>query len=198
MDIEQESHQQSIFTTWVNTHADDLYSWAYHKTNDKEIAQDLIQDTFLAAFNSIDKFRSDSSPKTWLTRILNNKIIDFYRKKAKELNINVPISKLEGAETDDFFDRYQSWNVNGLEDTWEREQLLLKNDQFHESLIKCIDNLKEKTRFVVTAKYILEKNAKQICQELDITPSNYWQILHRSKLSLKKCIESQEFFSKSK
>jgi RNA polymerase sigma-70 factor (ECF subfamily) len=45
------------------------------KTSSKEIAEDLVQDTFLAAFHKIDSFEGKSQPKTWLFSILNNKVL---------------------------------------------------------------------------------------------------------------------------
>jgi RNA polymerase sigma-70 factor (ECF subfamily) len=55
---------------------------AFFKTSSKEIAEDLVQDTFLAAFHKIDSFEGKSQPKTWLFS-LNNKVIDYYRLSAR-------------------------------------------------------------------------------------------------------------------
>ena len=82
---------------WFHKYSDDLYGWAYHKTSSKEVAEDLVQETFLSAVKGSKNFQNRSNPKTWLFAILNNKIIDYYRKKAKsasvmnDWNINTPI-----------------------------------------------------------------------------------------------------------
>lgn len=68
--------QESI-SQWLKDYGDDLYSWAYFKTSSKETAEDLVQDTIVSAFKAFDKFKPGSNPKTWLTTILNNKIIDY-------------------------------------------------------------------------------------------------------------------------
>ncbi|MDX2414278.1 MAG: RNA polymerase sigma factor, partial [Bacteroidales bacterium] len=91
---------------WVETYTSDLYSWAYHKVSDPEMAKDLVQDTFLAAAEKIQGFRGDSTPKTWLFSILNNKIIDFYRKRVKQ-----PV-KMENQVLSTFFDEDESWKVS--------------------------------------------------------------------------------------
>ena len=83
-----ERSAQEIFTSWVNDFSDDLFSWALHKTSDRMIAEDLVQETFFLAFRSFDSFKGESNPKTWLFKILHNKIIDYYRKNAKELQSN--------------------------------------------------------------------------------------------------------------
>ena len=66
---------------WVSKYGDYLFSIALLKTNNKETAEDLVQDTFASAIKAKELFRGDSSEKTWLVSILNNKIIDFYKKK---------------------------------------------------------------------------------------------------------------------
>ena len=52
-----------------------------------------------------------------------------------------------------------------------------------------MEDLPQKWKFAVTSKYLTDKKADEICQELEITVSNYWQIVHRAKLLLKKCLE---------
>ncbi|MFA7327306.1 MAG: RNA polymerase sigma factor [Candidatus Kapaibacterium sp.] len=66
--------------SWVELYSDQLYTWAFYKTSDKETAEDLVQETFLAAINSFEKFEGKSEPKTWLLSILKNKIADHFRK----------------------------------------------------------------------------------------------------------------------
>ena len=72
---------------WVEEYTSGLFSWALHKISDEELARDLVQDTFMAAAEKISSFRGESSPKTFLFSILNNKIVDHYRKK-----INKPVN----------------------------------------------------------------------------------------------------------
>lgn len=53
-----------IVESWVHLHGDLLYNWAYNKTNSKEIAEDLVQETFIAAFKKYYQFEHKSAPKT--------------------------------------------------------------------------------------------------------------------------------------
>ena len=68
----------------VEEYTGEMYQWACYKVSNTELAKDLVQDTFLAAAEKIDTFKGKSSPKTWLYSILNNKIVDVYRKKVKQ------------------------------------------------------------------------------------------------------------------
>jgi len=176
---------KALFESWVNQFSDELFSWAYHKTSSKETAEDLVQDTFLSAFHKIDTFEGKSSPKTWLFSILNNKIIDHYRKKSKKFIISADDYTQQIKTTDGFFDEHDKWKKTADNE----EQHWLDNPDFNTILQSCIKNLPENWQFIIQSKYILDKKSTDICQELNITVSNYWQISHRAKLLLKKCIE---------
>lgn len=172
-------------TQWVSEYGDDLYSWAFYKTSNKEVAEDLTQETFIAAFSNIDKFQEKSEPKTWLFSILKNKIIDFYRKKAKGFSVSYDEYFQPMKQSDDLFNENERWN----EASDITSQHWLDNPEFTSILSKCKDKLPENWQLIIQAKFVLNKESALICQEIGITPSNYWQIMHRSKLLLKKCIE---------
>ncbi|WP_306350016.1 sigma-70 family RNA polymerase sigma factor [Flavobacterium sp. '19STA2R22 D10 B1'] len=180
-----EQEPKNVIAQWLNEFGDELYSWAYYKTSREEIAQDLVQDTFIAAFENLHKFKEQSAPKTWLLSILNNKIVDFYRKKSKEYTISYEEYSLQIKLSDAEFDDTGHW-----EDMSDKSsQNWLDNPEFNSILAKCIKKLPKNWQFIIQSKYILDKESKEICQELDVTTSNYWQIIHRSKVLLKKCIE---------
>lgn len=189
---QMKSTEKNNVEQWVYTYGDGLFSWAYHKTNDKSIAEDLVQETFLAAHKSFDSFKGESSPKTWLFRIINNKIIDHYRKTSHKT-----ITYIEEEEkkkiTDSLFDKYDNWSPNGLESAWQEDQHLLDNPEFNNTMDQCMSILPSSWKTAVLLKYHLGKESKEICRTLGITPSNYWQILHRAKLLLKKCLEKKWF-----
>ena len=174
---------------WVELYTDDLYSWALHKVSDSELARDMVQDTFLAAAEKIDGFKGDSAPKTWLYSILNHKIIDYYRKKVRQ-----PV-KVENQVFSTFFDEGGDWKREQRPQKWgeEEEGHLLDDSEFLEVLKECLDALPEKWNTCVKLKYLLSKNGEEICQELGITPTNFWQIIHRAKLQLRNCVEENWF-----
>ena len=175
-------------TQWVNQYTQDLYNWAVYKVSDSALAQDLVQDTFLAAFQKMDSFKRESAPKTWLFSILNNKIVDHYRAKVKQ-----PI-KLEDQTFSSFFNDNGDWKVEKRPKDWHSdEKHLLDDDEFQKTLKKCLEALPEKWNACVKLKFLMNKNGDEICQELDISPTNFWQIMHRAKLNLRDCVESYWF-----
>src|SRR4051812_1279083 len=92
---------------WVKNHADYMYSYTLSRINDEEQARDLVQETFLAALERIDKFEGKSSERTWLTAILKNKIVDVYRKRSSGL-ISADNNK-ETHDMEEFFEEDGHW-----------------------------------------------------------------------------------------
>lgn len=173
---------------WVEKYSDDLFSWALHKTSDQEVAEDLVQDTFLQAFQSLSRFEGRSSPKTWLFSILNNKIIDHYRRKDKTPFQNPQNTK--GSAEDGYFDANGSWLKEAAPVNWEVDDRHLLDDiDFRKVLQDCLDRLPTLWQNCILLKYLSGNGGQEICEALAISPSNYWQILHRSKLQLRSCLE---------
>lgn len=190
METIQKKDTKAIFENWVNAYSDALFSWAFYKTSSKENAEDLVQDTFLAAYNKFDSFKGNSQPKTWLFSILNNKIIDYYRLSAKTTKKTVSLSEDKGLEiTEGFFDESENWKSTTINPIWNQDEELLDNPEFNNVMQYCMDDLPENWMVAITSKYLTDKKAGEICQDLNITVSNYWQIVHRAKLVLKKCLE---------
>src|SRR3970282_355615 len=168
-------NSKTVLEKWLHKFGDELFSWALYKTSSKETAEDLVQETFLAAFHKLDTFQGKSQPKTWLFAILNHKVIDYYRLSAKT--------------TKQTFHETENWKRNEINPVWDQEEELLDNPEFNNVMQDCMEDLPQKWKYAVTSKYLTDKNADEICQELEITVSNYWQIVHRAKLLLKKCLE---------
>jgi len=174
-------------TELVNKHTEAMYSWAVFKVSDSEIAKDLVQDTFLAAAEKISNFKGKSSPKTWLFSILNFKIIDHYRAKSKMTITNNSDDALSM-----FFDENGEWRNDKTPKDWQvNESNLLDDKEFIKILKLCLDLLPEKWNSCVKLKYILGKSGKEVCEAMEISKNNYWQMIHRAKLSLRDCIESK-------
>lgn len=176
---------------YVNQFGDQLYDWAFYKTSDEATAKDLVQDTFVSAFLHYDNFNKNSSAKTWLFIILKNKIIDFYRKKA---SLNDTGFQTSEDEISPWFDPDDRWKKEFWPSSWgASDESLLDDPEFEAILNKCITKLPVAWSSCIQLKYLSEKETPVICQELNITASNLWQILHRAKLQLRNCLEKNWF-----
>jgi RNA polymerase sigma-70 factor (ECF subfamily) len=171
---------------WVTNYADYLYTYSVLRVNDEELARDLVQETFLAALQCVGKFEGRCTEKTWLTAILRKKIIDVYRSRssgfAKEVYVKEP---------EDYFDRDDGhWNDGHRPAKLGIEQSdALENKEFQKILQACMKKLPALWLSVFTMKHIDEEATHIICRELKVTSSNFWVIIHRTKVNLRSCLQ---------
>ena len=179
---------------WVQLYGDYLYSIAMLKTHTKETAEDLVHETFISGLKAQKKFRGDSSEKTWLTSILNNKIIDYYRKKDVQKRAQEELWHADEQFYSNFFqkDRYndQHWKSGSTPGKWtELPDENVERLDFYRVLEACLEKLPSKLKPVFIAKYLEDKKTEEVCKEYELTSSNYWVIVHRAKLVMRSCME---------
>ena len=165
---------------WVNNYSDLLYGFAFTRVRSKDLAEDLIQETFISALKGMSSFKGKSKESTWLISILRNKIIDHFRKNS---------SKNEVLSDGFFNEEDNSWIENKVPEPWEDRTNDFDSDLFNTQMKKCISKLPVKNISVFTLKYIEEATTEELCKELNISSSNYWVIIHRTKLLLRECLE---------
>lgn len=166
----------------VEDHSDYLLSFAMSKLKDIDLAKDLVQDTLLSAITKLDTFEQRSKLRTWLTSILNRKIIDHWRKA--ETRYTDPVSSFFSQDK-----KSGHWlESQGNNKTLETIEDEISKEETNMELTQCLDKLPEKWRGIVASKYLEEKDSEEICKEFDITPSNLWVIIHRAKLVLRDCL----------
>ena len=176
-------------THWVEEYSDTLFKFACVRVGDRETAKDLVQETFLSALQNLDSFRGESAQETWLIAILKNKIIDHYRKK--EVSKSIPLIDEDGtSELDKYFDEEGEWTSSAGPVSWNASGYeILRSKEFLEILQKCLSKLSDDRRSVFVSKYLDELDSEEICKQLELTTSNYWVIMHRAKLQIRRCIE---------
>ncbi len=67
----------------ATTHYARVTAWARRHIRDARLAEDIVQETFLAATQSWHRFRGDSNPTTWLYAIFRRKLVDHYRRRGR-------------------------------------------------------------------------------------------------------------------
>lgn len=103
---------------WVDLYADSLYRFAILRINDKNLAQDLVQDTFLSALKSLNKFKQKSTVQTWLITILKHKIVDHYRKSFTD-DENDTFSTSSNGDLNDYLENGM-WNTEKAPRKWHK------------------------------------------------------------------------------
>ncbi len=174
---------------WVEKHGDYLYAYVRYKVPSKEIAEDIVQETFLSALSSMKHFKGNSNERTWLISILKRRIIDYYRKEAKKKERNISSYKLPFEEEGALKGH---WLENRAPHSWEPDAEI-NIDQFHKVLQLCLSILNPKQRLVFIMKILDESHNDEICQEVGISINNLWTIMHRARLQIRECIEKKGY-----
>ena len=92
-------------TKWVDKYSDYLFNFTIVRVNDRELAHDLISETFLAGLKSMKNFKGEATERTWLISILKRKIIDYYRKiNSKKGRAEVKINYSEDSSEGDWLE----------------------------------------------------------------------------------------------
>lgn len=187
-----EKKRNTLFAeTWVNEYSETLFKFAVARVGDAETAKDLVQDTFLSALTNLQSFKGEVSEKNWLFIILKNKIIDYYKLKSRKLLVDL---EEHLKEKQDFFDEDGNWSENAKPLDWGvNYESKIEIKDFYKVLEECKKKLVEIQNAVFTLKYMDDMDSDEICKELEITSSYYWVLIHRAKLQLRACMESNWF-----
>jgi len=194
-----ETLQQALRTatdpaTWVDRHGDSLYRFALSRVRDPAVAEEVVQETFVSALQARGRFSGQSSERTWLVGILKHKIIDHFRRQRREQ----PVEDVEALtdELDALFDASGHWKMHegaGPIEWGTDAETLLAQQEFLEVLERCLMKLPQRLAQAFSLRELEELTTKEICQALQISPTNLWVILHRARRQLRQCLEVNWF-----
>lgn len=173
---------------WVDEFGDALYRFALRRVGSADVAEDLVQETFVAALRSVDRFEGRSQVLTWLTSILRNKITDHMRKLGRERRY---VEQDRAAQEPAIFNNGK-WLI-GLK-RWDSERMSKSESQeFWAMLNQCVEKLPDKLRAAARMRDVEQLAMQDICETLDITASNLSVRLHRARVLLRQCIDRNWF-----
>jgi len=179
---------------WPEAHGDLLFAFALSRVRDPGLAQDLVQEAFLAALKARSSFRGQSTERAWLLGILRNKLIDHYRRQQRQRDF-VEMETLE-PEDDPFENRgpgKDGWRHASAPRRWSAPDEALMRKEFHEVLRGCVGRLPAQAAMVFQMREVDDISSEEICKELGLSPNNLWVILHRSRMALRRCLEANWF-----
>jgi len=180
---------------WLEEYGDGLFGFALVRVRDQGVAEELVQETFLAALQSRDKFAGRSTERAWLFGILRNKLADHYRRQSREISLadlDSPVPEEEG-----FFQPSgpgkDGWTHRLAPKPWLAPDESLVNQEFQGVLDDCLSRLPEKTAQAFLQREVDEVPSEEICKVLHISPNNLWVLLHRARMALRRCLEVHWF-----
>lgn len=181
---------------WLDRYGDDLYRYALFRTGDAELAADLVQDTLLAALDAGDRFSGRSSVKTWLIAILKHKVLDVIRHRIRERTIFAPEPDSDGF-VEDRFDERGEWKNSPLE--WEADpEKVLSRDEFWKVFRRCLDGMPPRCREAFSLVELDGLKTEEACEAMNLAAANLWVVLHRARMRLRECLETNWFGGEGK
>jgi RNA polymerase sigma-70 factor (ECF subfamily) len=186
---------------WLEEHGDALFRYAYLRLRDDHAAEDLVQETLLAAWRTRHQFAGNSSERTWLVGILKHKLADHWRRRARESKAFEPPDGGD-AEQDDLltrlFDAAANDHWRNAPSAWRDPDAALEQQQFWRVFADCLAALPPAQAQAFSLWEIDGVTGEEACKVLEVAPTNLWVILHRARLRLRQCLENHWFGRASK
>lgn len=172
---------------WVERYGDSLYRYAFSRLRDAESAEEVVQETFVAALRAQKQYAGTGSEAAWLMGILKRKVIDHVRARSRERS---------GEEESDrdlselLFDETGNWRAD-VRQSRQQPGAALERDEFWQTIRECLSTLPERQADAFTLREMEGLSGEEICKELEISASNLWVLLYRARLQLSNCMRSR-------
>jgi RNA polymerase sigma-70 factor (ECF subfamily) len=180
---------------WVEDYGDDLFKYALSRLRDPAGAEDMVQEAFLAALRRAKGSQGRSAEKSWLVGILKNKICDHYRKASRETSFT-DLKFYSDEESDRFIPDgpfKDGWIHEAGPQEWSSPGASLDNEAFWKTYRDCSNKLPGNVSTVFNLREVDGVESKEICAMLNITENNLWVMLHRARMALRRCLETNWF-----
>jgi RNA polymerase sigma-70 factor (ECF subfamily) len=179
--------------SWVDQYGDFLYRFALSRIKDPSIAEDLVQETFLAALKARKNFQGRSSARTWLIAILKHKIVDHIRKRVREQTSD-KIESISNAAANDpadsSFNDEGDWRIRPSK--WAIDPMkLYEQKEFMDVLYHCLGGLPKRQAEAFMMREIDGFSTEEICKVLNISATDSWVMLYRARMWLRRCLENK-------
>lgn len=171
------------FTYLHNRLYNKLFSFVRLRINDEEEAKDIVQDTFLKAYNSWEELPDENSARNYLYIIARQRMIDIWRSAKNRLQTDL-LNKNSGDE--------EGWSLGDFDNL--PGELELPTDLFEEQenknyLLKLLNSLKKDEREILTLRFLQELEYVELAKIYETSENNVRQKVSRALQSVRKIAE---------
>ncbi len=170
---------QSSLEILIHRHKNRVFAYIFMIVKDKELAEDLFQDTFIKVINTIrsGSYKEEGKFIQWVMRIAHNLIIDYFRKAKR-----IPI--VENGDDYDIFDRVRI-PVESV------EQKLI-TDQIHEDVKKLIEYLPKEQKEVLVMRHYGDMSFKDIAEQTNVSINTALGRMRYALINLRKLVNEKD------
>jgi RNA polymerase sigma-70 factor (ECF subfamily) len=173
------SGDSAAMEEFYNIYRSRLYTLVLDQVDrDQAVAEDLVQETFLAALDSLDKFRGDSQLYTWLRSIAFHKINDFYRRQVRQPKPKEPSPDFDA--------------MKQLEQTGDDKPAVftvMESEEIRQSVHQALEDLPQDYQKVLVLKYLEEMPVLEISQVMGRSPKSVEGLLSRARKAMRDNLE---------
>ena len=170
--------------TWPDQYRDYLLRFASFRLRDPQLAEDVVQETFLSALESADgQIPKDCSEKTWLTAILKHKIVDQIRSQKHQRAAG------SASESEPHRGSLHAFETRAASE-WEDPALALQGAEFRRMFNKCLSRLPLPMSTAFALREQRGSTTEETCTVLGVSKANLWVLLHRARARLRKCLQA--------
>jgi RNA polymerase sigma-70 factor (ECF subfamily) len=170
--------ETDVFNTLVTRHQQKLYNYIYSVVKDKDVSDDIFQDTFIKVVNVLKSgtYREEGKFLQWIMRIAHNLIIDYFRKEQK-------IKYVRSNDEVDVFDM-----LGNFEDS--QETRLIKK-QIDRDLRNLVKQLPEEQRRVLIMRHYADMSFKEIAERTGVSINTALGRMRYALLNIRKMAEEK-------
>jgi RNA polymerase sigma-70 factor (TIGR02943 family) len=173
-----------------------MVKFASLQIQDKQLAEDAVQEALISAFQHMDKFRRKAAVKTWIFAILKNKLIDILRKE-KRITAASQLENGSGINGDalieKLFEDNGHWHKHEKPAKWNHPDSGIESEHFWKVFDACLNALPPRYGRLFMMREFLELDSHEIVNNEQISTSHLNVTLYRARLRLRECLENNWF-----
>ncbi len=174
--------RDTAFRELIRRYERPVFSLIYRMVRDRELSEDLAQDTFIKVLNHLDRYRPEFKLSSWLFKIANNVAIDHLRRRQLE---TVSIDGSPHAMTMDAVEA-TSFDVVGQQESALDE---LEARELGTSIESAIAQLRPEYRSCIMLRHVEGRSYEEIATTLDLPLGTVKTYIHRARHELRKSLE---------
>jgi RNA polymerase sigma-70 factor (ECF subfamily) len=170
------SGDESSLTILINRHQQRLYNFIYSKVYDRDVAEDIFQDTFIKVINTLKlgKYNEEGKFVPWIMRIAHNLVIDFFRR-------NKRMPKFNNREDFDIFNVLSDGSLNA--------EAELVRSQIHNDIRNLVEQLPIDQRTVLKMRIYNDMSFKEISENTSVSINTALGRMRYALINLRKLIK---------
>jgi RNA polymerase sigma-70 factor (ECF subfamily) len=176
------SGREAAFRELVRRYQRPVFSLIYRMVRDRELAEDLAQETFIKVLNAIERYRPEFKFSSWIFKIANNATIDHLRRK------ELDTLSLEGGPDATTPDRIEATALK-IGDTTENPLEELEARELGSAIERAVATLRPEYKACIILRHVEGRPYEEISEILDLPLGTIKTYIHRARAELRELLE---------